>query len=299
MKFLLLALLLVPAPAAFAKENACQLSTQATLNSCQSAAQSSYSATVAGCDNDSKSGQRKACLQQAKTTLKKALSDCDAQSGVRLQVCKQLGGGPYDPQIDPANFTTIIDNPYFPLKPGTTYIFEGHTKSGFQHNEFAVTTNTVVIQGVTCVEVHDTLAVDGVLAEDTRDWFAQDKQGNVWYFGENSAVISGGLPVSLGGTWTGGVSGARPGIVMEAHPAIGDFYRQEFQANNAEDLAAIFRLHQIVTVPIGTFDECVETKETSPLEPGLVEYKWYAPGIGNIKTNDNGEVTELVEIKTQ
>jgi hypothetical protein len=105
-----------------------------------------------------------------------------------------------------------------PLKPGTTYIFEGHTKSGFQHNEFAVTTNTVVIQGVTCVEVHDTLAVDGVLAEDTRDWFAQDKQGNVWYFGENSAVISGGLPVSLGGTWTGGVSGARPGLSSRPTP---------------------------------------------------------------------------------
>jgi len=97
----------------------------------------------------------------------------------------------------------VIDNPYFPLKPGTTFIYEGQTSEGFEHDEFAVTHKTKVILGVTCVEVHDTARLDNKLTEDTRDWFAQDKEGNVWYFGENTTLVEGGLPVDLTGTWTG------------------------------------------------------------------------------------------------
>ena len=292
--------LFMPALNAFAQNgDACQLSTQATLTSCQQGAQSNYSASLAGCDNDSDQAQRTACMKQAKATLNKALSDCAAQTSSRQQICGRLGPGPYDPAVVPSNFTNNIDNPYFPLKPGTTFIYEGQTSSGLTHNEFAVTSNTVVIQGVTCVEVHDTLQLNGQLTEDTRDWFAQDRQGNVWYFGEASAKISNGLPFSLAGSWTGGVNGARIGIIMEAHSAIGDFYRQEFQAGNAEDLAEVHLLHQTLTVPVGTLNEVLVTRETSPLEPGLVEFKYWAPGIGNIKTNDNGEIQQLIEIKHQ
>ena len=158
-----------------------------------------------------------------------------------------------------------------------------------------------MILGVRCVEVHDTTQLDNKLTEDTRDWFAQDKEGNVWYFGENTTLVEGGLPVDLTGTWTGGVDGAQPGIVMKAHPVIGDFYRQEFSLGNAEDLAEVKSLTAHVIVPYGSFDHCLKTLESSPLAPGDLENKFYAPGVGNLLTVDlaTGERSELVQITTE
>jgi hypothetical protein len=169
---------------------------------------------------------------------------------------------------------------------------------GFIHTEFAVTTNTKLIDGVTCVEVHDQVFTDGALTEDTLDWFAQDKQGNVWYFGEDSDELVNGRVSSIGGSWQGGVSGASPGIVMKAHPKVGDFYRQEFLLNNAEDTAGVMSLNQTVTVPAGTFHHCLETEEITGLEPGALEHKFYATGIGNVQTIDSvtGDTFPLVEI---
>ena len=141
-----------------------------------------------------------------------------------------------------------------------------------------MTHNTKVILGVTCIEVHDTVMVDGELTEDTLDWFAQDSAGNVWYFGENSKELEDGLVVSLEGSWMAGVDGAKPGIVMKASPAVGDFYRQEFSLENAEDLAEVVSLNESVTVPAGTFNNCLETEETSPLEPDALEHKFYSAG---------------------
>jgi hypothetical protein len=203
--------------------------------------------------------------------------------------------------IDPANFVAAIDNPLFPLVPGTTFVYEGQTADGLEHVEFAVTHNTKVFLGVTCVEVHDTSRVNGVLMEDTRDWFAQDKDGNVWYFGENTTLVDGGLPVDLSGSWTAGVDGGQPGIIMKAHPAIGDFYRQEFLLGEAEDLAEVKSLTDSVTVPYGSFDNCLKTEETSSLAPGDVENKFYAAGVGNVLTVDlaSGERSELVQITTE
>src|SRR5262249_27205766 len=149
--------------------------------------------------------------------------------------CSRLGTAAYDPAIAPANFVAGIDNQFFPLVPGTTFVYEGQTPDGLEHDEFAVTHNTRVILGVTCIEVHDTVTTDGVLTEDTLDWFAQDTDGNVWYFGENTHELEDGLISTIDGTFMAGVDGAKPGIVMEAHPAIGDFYRQEFALANAED----------------------------------------------------------------
>jgi hypothetical protein len=177
-------------------------------------------------------------------------------------VRQKVGAGPYNSTIDPDNYTANIDNPYMPLKPGITYIYEGPTSVGFIHTEFAVTMNTKVIDGVTCVEVHDQVFTDGTLTEDTLDWFAQDKQGNVWYFGEDSDALVNGRVSSIGGSWQGGVSGASPGMVMKAHPKVGDFYRQEFLLNNAEDTAGVMSLNQTVTVPAGTFHHCLETEFT-------------------------------------
>jgi hypothetical protein len=201
--------------------------------------------------------------------------------------------------IDPANFSDKIDNPYFPLTPGTVFIYEGHTKDGFVHTEFFVTHKIKQILGVSTVEVHDTVTTNGELTEDTLDWFAQDKEGNVWYFGENTMELIEGRPSTLSGTFTAGVDGAKPGIIMEAHPAIGDFYRQEFALGNAEDFAEVKTLSDTVTGMAGTFTQCLRTRETTPLEPGLKEAKWYAPGVGNVLTKDltTGEKSELVRIE--
>jgi len=165
-----------------------------------------------------------------------------------------------------------------------------------------VTHRTRVILGVTCVEVHDVRLVNGKLVEDTRDWFAQDNAGNVWYFGENTTLVDDrGLPVDLSGTWTAGADGAQPGIIMEAHPAIGDFYRQEFLLGEAEDLAEVSSLTETVNVPFppGTFNNCLKTTESAPIAPGDISPKYYFAGVGNLLTVEpNGDRSELIRIDT-
>jgi hypothetical protein len=223
------------------------------------------------------------------------------QNHARLAACERLGGAPYDPVIDPSNFIAPVDNPYFPLTPGTTFVYEGHISQGLEHDEFGVTHNTRVILGVTCVEIHDTVTTDGELKEDTLDWFAQDREGNVWYFGENTHELEGGLITTIEGTFMAGVNGDKPGIIMKAHPAIGDFYRQEFSLGNAEDFAETLSLTDSVTVPAGTFHNCQKSKETTPLETDLLEDKFYAPGVGNVLTVDvrTGDRVELVQIREE
>jgi hypothetical protein len=279
----------------------CQQTAQAVLTSCRGAAQSDYSLALGKCDNITDSAAREDCRKQASADLQDARQTCEEQKGARLAACGQLGGVRYDPVIDPSNFVARIDNPYFPLRPGTTFIYEGQTAQGFEHDEFAVTHHTRVILGVTCVEVHDSVTVDGELTEDTLDWFAQDRDGNVWYFGENTHELEDGLITTIDGTFMAGVNGDKPGIIMKAHPAIGDFYRQEFSLQNAEDFAETVSLTASVTVPAGTFHNCLKSKETTPLETDLLEYKFYAPGVGNVLTVDarTGDREELVQIRHQ
>jgi hypothetical protein len=158
-----------------------------------------------------------------------------------------------------------------------------------------------VIDGVTRVDVLDTVKLNGELTEQTLDWFAQDEDGNVWYFGENSEELAGGLVVDLGGSFAAGADGAQAGIIMKAHPAVGDFYRQEFDLGNAEDLAEVLSLSEAVTVPAGSFSDCLQTKETESLDPSALENKCYTAGIGNLLTVDlvTGERLELLQIKTE
>jgi len=279
--------------------NFCKLTSQTALRSCQLGVQGDLWLALGKCDNVSDPAERKACKQQAPVDLKDALGQCDAQHSVRQAACQRLGRQPYDPVIDPANFIDTIDNPYFLLTPGTVFVYEGQTKEGLVHTEFFVTRKTKQILGVTTVEVHDTVTTNGELTEDTLDWFAQDKDGNVWYFGENTMELIGGRPSTLAGTFTAGVDGAKPGIIMEAHPAIGDFYRQEFALDEAEDFAEVKSLSDTVTVRAGKFAQCLRTRETTPLEPDLKEAKWYAPGVGNVLTKDlsTGEKSELIRIE--
>jgi hypothetical protein len=281
-------------------ENLCEKSTRAALQSCRSAAESDYQIALGKCDNLADPAARKACRQQALADLKAARADCRDQLAARKDVCDQLGGAPYDPVIAPSNFVSGVTNPLMPLVPGTTFYYMGPTPGGLESNVVAVTHNTKVILGVTCIEVHDVSYIDGELEEDTLDWFAQDVDGNVWYFGENTAELVDGLIVNLEGSWTAGVDGAKPGIAMKAQPAIGDFYRQEFLLGTAEDIAEVQSLTESVVVPHGSFTNCVRIEETTPLEPDALEHKFYATGVGLVLTIDEvtGDRSELVRVTT-
>jgi hypothetical protein len=276
----------------------CQIAAQDALEGCQDAAESAQSVALGKCANISDPTARTDCRKQAAADFHDALQTCQGGHASRQAACQKFGPGRYDPVIDPANFVRHVTNPFFPLPAGQTFVYEGQTKDGFVHNDFIVTHKTKVIMGVTCTEVHDVVYLDGVLAEDTLDWYAQDKQGNVWYFGENTAEFENGRPVTLAGTFTAGVNDDKPGIIMEANSVVGDFYRQEFALANAEDNALVLSLDTTVTVPAGTFHQCLKTLETTPLEPDARENKYYASGVGNVLTVDlqTGDRIKLVKI---
>jgi hypothetical protein len=148
-------------------------------------------------------------------------------------------------------------------------------------NVVVVTDRTKVVMGVTTTVVHDQVfSADGDLAEDTFDWYAQDSAGNVWYFGEDTAEYENGHVTSTKGSWEAGVDGAQPGVVMLAQPTVGETYHQEFLKGEAEDVGSVIALDETVTVPFGTFDSVVVTQDTTPLEPQILEHKFYAAGIG-------------------
>jgi hypothetical protein len=211
-------------------------------------------------------------------------------------------GETYSPIIDPADFVAKIDNQYFTLTPGTTFIYQGTTGEGNERNEVYVSHQTKKILGVTCIEVRDRVTIDNELAEETFDWYAQDKDGNVWYLGEAATEYEKGVVVGTEGSWEAGVDGAEPGIIMQAKPKIGDSYRQEYYKGVAEDMAEVLSINESATVPYGSFQNCLKTKDFSALEPSVVENKYYAPGVGmvlGIMVKGGSERLELVEIKTE
>jgi hypothetical protein len=206
-----------------------------------------------------------------------------------------LEGQPYEVTIDPADFVAVIDNPFMPLKPGTKVTFDGAERI-----EITISTETKTILGVPTTVVRDQVFTDGELAEDTLDWYAQDSEGNVWYFGEKTAEYDEGKVVSTAGSWEGGVDGAQPGIIMLADPQVGDVYRQEFYEGEAEDLAEVTGVGGSITVPLGTFTDILVTEEWTPLEPDVRERKTYVPGIGVAETRGikgGDDVTQIVDMK--
>jgi hypothetical protein len=182
------------------------------------------------------------------------------------------------------DFVAAIDNPFFPLKPGTVLRYAGTQDRRRSRTVVTVTHGTRAILGVRCVAVHDDLALDGKPAERTTDWYAQDRQGTVWYFGERSFERLKGRWVLSDGSWQAGVNGARQGILMEAHPHPGDHYRQEFLRGHAEDAATVLSTTASAAVPAGRFHPAVLTRETSRLEPGVVEHKLYGRGVGEVRS---------------
>jgi len=211
-------------------------------------------------------------------------------------------GDSYNPVIDPANFVADIDNTYLPMTPGTTYIYKSESDGETEDITVVITHDTKVILGVTCIVVRDTATSDGEVTEDTFDWYAQDKDGNVWYFGEDTKSYEDGEVVSTEGSWEAGVDGAKPGIVMEGNPQVGDSYRQEYYKDHAEDMSEILEMGVSVTVPYGSFQNCVKTKDWSPLEPDVVEHKTFCPEVGQVlaETVEGGsEREELLSVTTE
>lgn len=205
---------------------------------------------------------------------------------------------PYEPVIDPDDFAEPVANPYYPLEPGTTYVYKGGSGDESETVTIDVTHHTKVILGVTTTVVRDVARVDGEVAERTFDWFATDRYGNVWYFGEATKEYDG-KRVSAAGSWEAGVDGALPGIVMLADPEIGERYRQEYYAGEAEDMGKVLELDASVTVPFGSFTNMLVTEDSTPLEPRLLEHKYYARGIGVVfeeAVRGGGGQLELVEL---
>jgi hypothetical protein len=195
-------------------------------------------------------------------------------------------------------FVATVTNPYFPLTIGTTFTYQTETADGLETNTVQVTDQQKKILGVRVTVVHDQVFLDGVLTEDTFDWYAQDTQGNVWYLGEQSCEIVNNQCASTAGSWEAGVDGALPGVIMWADPAAqkGFTYRQEYFAGEAEDVAKVVGTNASATVPYGSFSNCIETVDWSLLENPSREHKTYCPGTGLVLEVANGDRSELVTI---
>ena len=196
-----------------------------------------------------------------------------------------VAGVDYRPEIDPVDFTTEVTNPYMPLVPGTTRTYEG----GGERVVVTVTSSTRTVMGVETVVVRDREYRGTALIEDTEDWFAQDEDGNVWYFGEDTAECSNGAISGRPGAWEAGVDGAQPGIVMLAAPRVGDYYRQEFYAGRAEDVARVRELGATADHEGQVYRAVLVTEDFTALEPGVLEHKSYAPDVGLIEERHVGE----------
>jgi hypothetical protein len=183
----------------------------------------------------------------------------------------------------PDRFVTLVDNPWFPLAPGTTYVYRGVRDGKPSRDVVVVTHATRTILGVRATAVHDDLSLAGRLAERTTDWYAQDRAGNVWYLGEATAEIDrDGRVTSREGSWLAGVHGARAGIYMPAVPTIGATGRQEYLKGHAEDHFRVVALNAHVSTPEITSSRALLTEEWTPLEPGVLDHKFYVRGVGTV-----------------
>jgi hypothetical protein len=201
----------------------------------------------------------------------------------------------YRAAIDPGDFVRVVDNRFLPMMPGMTHVYEGEG----ERVEVTVTHDTRVVQGVVTVVVVDRVFRGEELIEESVDWFAQDRWGNVWYFGEARADYEDGVRVSTDGSWEAGVNGAQPGIAMLGEPRGGDVYRSEYLPGEAEDMSRVESLGERWQVPYGSFSEVLITRDWSPLDPGALELKMYAPGVGLIvdRSESGSEASELIEIR--
>jgi len=196
-----------------------------------------------------------------------------------------------------SDFVSRVDNPWFPLVPGTTFVYRGVKDGKSARDVFTVTHAAKTIQGVRCTAVQDRLYLAGRLEERTTDWYAQDSRGNVWYFGESTAELDrAGHVTSTEGTWQAGRDGAQAGIYMTARPTVGQSRRQEYYKGHAEDHFSVLSLRAPISVPYVRSNRALLTKEWTPLEPGTLDHKYYLRGIGEVKEVTVKGPTELAEL---
>jgi hypothetical protein len=204
--------------------------------------------------------------------------------------------------LDPADFTTEIDNPYWPMTPGNRWRYRETDSEGANLKvDVTVTDRTKrIANGVEARIVHDLVTDRGAPVEDTYDWYAQDSEGNVWYMGEDTKEFEGGKVVSTAGSWEAGIDGAQPGIAFPAAPTPGLKYRQEYYAGEAEDDGEIVSVDEQAEVPAGHFSPVVMTRDTTPVEPKVLEFKFYAKGIGpvlELTASGGSDRAELVSFR--
>lgn len=284
------------------EDEVCSETASLLFRSCGKEVEDDFLKAQAICLNVSDDNEQEQCLADATVARNESRQLCGARRTARLAVCASLGEGPYDPNFSPALFDPDFTKPtplnrYLPLRIGNTWAYAG----GGETISIEVRNETKSIEGLTCVVVRDQVSKDGELVEDTDDWFAQAKNGDVYYCGEevkDFESLDGDTPrlpelVSIDGSFKHGRDGAKGGISVLASPKLGQVFRQEFSPNNAEDLAEIistnyafggnpdldrFVPQQLVTRLCA--GNCVVTKEYSPLAPGVFERKYYAPGVG-------------------
>jgi len=185
-------------------------------------------------------------------------------------------------KLDPADFTTNIDNPYWPMRPGSHWVYREVENGETQRVDVTVLDKTKVLAGITARVVHDQVTRKGQVLENTYDWYAQDSHGNLWYLGEDTAEYENGKLKTKEGTWAAGVDGAEPGVVVPASPKQGMRYREEYYAGHAEDGAEVLSANSQVQVPFGRFRNAVLTRNFSSIEPTVEEMKLYAKGVGPV-----------------
>jgi hypothetical protein len=297
----------------------CSATAQAALKACRNQTLDDYWNSVGRCINESDSRDRAQCMRDATAARDDADATCADQNQARAALCSAVGEDRYDPEFEARDFEKDFahlanPNPYFPLAIGSQWEY----RSAEEVDKVQVQNATKLIDDVRCVVVRDEVSVDGVITEATNDWFAQARDGTVWYCGEETATFEtfdGDRPkapelAGIDGSFKAGREGDKPGIIFPAVPAPGLVYREEFSLGNAEDAARILAvdytygkrpaLDKLVPRKLAMLlcaGNCVVTENFSQLEPGVIERKYYAPGIGTFleTTPDTGEVVRLVK----
>jgi hypothetical protein len=212
-----------------------------------------------------------------------ALGGCGSGSKKTSDRVSSLPKGSEPVELDPANFTTHVDNPYLPMAVGNRWVYREVEGGVTQRVVVTVTPKTKLIaNGVRARVIHDQVTARGRVKEDTFDWYAQDRAGNVWYLGEDTTEYAKGKPPSTAGSFEAGVHGAQAGVAMPAHPKPGLSYRQEYLKGEAEDRGHVLSVGRSTKVPFGSFDHVLLTEDSTPLEPDATEHKYYARNVGSV-----------------
>ena len=317
--FLVLVILLAPLGAS-AGQKFCSQTTASAFAACENSVRDDLNTALGVCTNISDKGLRGQCIDDAKSARHDDEQTCKDQRAARRDVCNTLGEARYEPSFDPNDFDVDFahlthPNPLFPVAIGNQWVY----KSGTEVDTVKIENATKLISGVTCIVSHDVVTDAGDLTEDTNDWFAQAKNGDVYYCGEEAKQYESfdgddpRVPELVGneGSFKAGREGAQKGILFLANPTVGALYRQEFDLGNAEDLGEVLsttykfgqsaELDQFVPQALADLlcaaGNCVVTRDFSPLEPDSVEHKFYVPGIGDFLEIDlaTGAVTQLVD----